>query len=405
MNCKKCGKDLSPEDKICSNCGEPVEFLENNSNLKEVQSKFDNRKNNKTLITLLIILIVIICVFLIYIFMVKYNNDQQITNNVKDNNDVKNSTLDDNNKTNNEPNNVSNTYILNDQFVHIYDPITDTKIKIEDNIISPAIIIEIDENKNVGYYFENCDQNCIPTLIDINGEHAKSITSVSQGYAAAFVYVILTEEGNIYEGNINATKVDIAKKVETTNKFVNITHGGYRVEATSKIGSILGITDDNSYYNVIYCPNIKSGNYVTYINYYDYSDPYNAKYEYVLVYDDGFISYLNFASSMSDQHCENYDYNQYIVNSNNEKIRAQVVFYKDGFYILATDGYLYKLTSSKIENNYIAELYNSKKVSKYSYNQENVLIDSIIFEYTDNTNETFDNLQSRGAQIVMVKES
>ncbi|MCI8777985.1 MAG: zinc ribbon domain-containing protein [Bacilli bacterium] len=403
MNCKKCGKGLNPKDKVCSNCGEPV-FLENSSNPKKINDEMGSRKQNRILIILLVVLVVIICVFLGYVFVIKYNNDQQITNNVKDNNNVKDDNPDDNNQVNNEPNSASPTYILNEQLAHIYDPITDTKIKIEDNIISPAIIIEIDENKNVGYYFEDCGQNCIPTLIDINDEHAKSITYVSQGYEDAFVYVILTEEGNIYQGNINGTKVDVAKKIEATNKFINITHGGYRVEATNKIGTVLGITDDSSYYNVIYCPNIKSGNYVAYVNYYSDSDPYDIEYEYILAYDDGSISYLNFKSSMLDQRCENYDYDQFVVNTNNEKIKAQFVFYKEGFYILATDGYLYKLTSTKTENNYVAELYNSNKVSKYSYNQEYARIDSITVDYVDNTNEVFDNLlSSGGVQIVMVE--
>ena len=93
-----------------------------------------------------------------------------------------------------------------------------------------------------------------------------------------------------------------------------------------------------------------------------------------------------------------------MVNTNNEKIKAQFVFYKEGFYILATDGYLYKLTSTKTENNYVAELYNSNKVSKYSYNQEYARIDSITVDYVDNTNEVFDNLlSSGGVQIVMVE--
>ena len=65
---------------------------------------------------------------------------------------------------------------------------------------------------------------------------------------------------------------------------------------------------------------------------------------------------------------------------------------------------IYELTSNKIENNYIAVLHSSKEISTYRYNQIGMLIDSITIEYTDNTNETFDNLQSRGAQIVMVKE-
>ena len=52
MNCKKCGKGLNPEDKVCSNCGEPV-FLENSSNPKKINDEMGSRKKNRILIILL----------------------------------------------------------------------------------------------------------------------------------------------------------------------------------------------------------------------------------------------------------------------------------------------------------------------------------------------------------------
>ena len=399
MNCKKCGNALKPEDKVCSNCGEAVD---SSIDIQEGKN-INNKKINKAVIVILILLVLFIIGFMVYASIIKYTNNSNEPN-TPNNPD---SSLDNNIEDNNDQDNKEVNYVLNAELANIYEPITDTKIKIEDNVLTPAIIMEIDENKNVGYYFEDCGQNCDPTIININGEQAKYITYLSRGYAGAFGYIILTEEGNIYEGDItNSSGVSAAKVVASDHKFVNIVRGGYRVEANGKSGSILGVTSDNSYYNIIYCPNTKGGDYLSYIMYYDYSDIQNMPTEYILIYNDGSISYFkNVTSYGGGPYCDNYDYYQYIVNANNEKIQAQVVFYKDGFYILGTDGYLYKLTEKKIGNNYIAELYNSNKIEKYSYEQKGYLIKSITVEYNDGKKLIFDNLQSRGTQIVMIEKN
>ncbi len=396
MYCKKCGNSLKSGDKICSHCENPIE-------IESSQNIINNKKNNGIVI-LLTILVFFLITFLVYCFYIKYNSDKQITNDIKDNSVIDNVENDDNQDNNGSSNGLTN-YILNDQLAHIYTPITDTKIKIEDSSINPAVIMEIDASKNVSFYNDNCGDNCNKQFIYINDEPAKYITYLGNGDAGIFNYIILTNDGNVYKGDITTNGVSDATKVETEQRFVNIVSGGYRVETDGETDSILGVASDNSYYNIEYCPNTKSGNYLSYIKGYDSSNINDQKNEYILIYNDGSISYLNKIMNNAEQsHCDNYDYYQYIVNSNNEKIQAQLVFYKDGFYILGTDGYLYELTSNKIENNYIAVLHSSKEISTYRYNQIGMLIDSITIEYTDNTNETFDNLQSRGAQIVMVKE-
>lgn len=401
MNCKKCGTVLNSEDKVCSNCGEPVNLDESISKQKDLEEeKRNNNKNsNNILIIILVFILLVICGFLIYAFIIKYTNNEVENNksNIPNNSDnvLDNNIENDNNQNNNEVN-----YVLNNQISNAYEPITTTRIKTEDT----GIIMEIDSNKNVGYYFENCGQNCESTTININGEHAKYVTISSYGVAAMYHYIILTEEGNIYKGSINHTIVEEAKKIESDNKFVNITNGGdLRVEQSQKSKSVLGITSENDYYDVIYCPNVKSGNYLAYSYYSDISDVNNTKSEYVLIYNDGFLSYLSITEPFDAQRCDNYNYNQYIVNSNNEKIQAQVVLYNNGFYILGTDGYLYKLSSTKNGDNYVADLYSSKKVENYSYEQGNAYIRSITFEYDDKTDETIEDVYGN-VQIVMVEK-
>ncbi len=402
MNCKKCGNVLKPEDKVCSNCGEPVNNVDSSTikqeNLGEAKN-VNNKKSNKALIAILVFLLLIICGFLVYAIIIKYNNSNNEPTTPDTPNTSIDNNIDDNNNQNNNYDSENVNYVLNDKLVDVYKPITDTKIKTEDT----GIIVEIDENKNVGYYLEECGQNCEPTMININGEQAKYITSVSYGVASMYYYIILTEEGNIYKGDINDTIVGEAEKFETDNKFVNITYGGNRVEQSDKARSVLGVTNNNDYYNIVYCSNTKSGDYLTYSYYSDISDPNNTKKEYVLIYKDGFLSYLSISSSLDAQLCDNYNYNQYIVNSNNERIQAQVVLYSNGFYILGTDGYLYKLTATKNGDNYVAELYSSKKVESYSYEEGYAYIRSITFEYNDKTEETIEDTYGN-AQIVMVKE-
>ncbi len=454
MQCKKCGTIIKDGEKFCGNCGEVVTQVNNNLNANNqsvnnqgVQSvqptsvntnqstiqqqptsvnvsqdtlsqqqiisntnqeaiveqptsdwigdnnKKDNKK--KSNIGIIIFLIIIIALSVGGVFYFLNNNESKQKNNQNDDSSLDNSV----NDNNNDNNNGKVNYVLNDKLANVYKPITDTKIKTEDT----GIIVEINANKNVGYYLENCGQNCEPTMININGEHAKYITSVSYGVAAMYYYVILTEEGNIYKGDINNTIVGEAKKFETDNKFVNITYGGNRVEQSGKARSVLGITNNNDYYNIVYCSNTKSGDYLTYSYYSDISDPNNTKKEYVLIYKDGFLSYLSISSSLDAQLCDNYNYNQYIVNSNNERIQAQVVLYSNGFYILGTDGYLYKLTATKNGDNYVAELYGSKKVESYSYEQGYAYIRNITFEYNDKTEETIEDTYGN-VQIVMVKE-
>lgn len=400
MNCKKCGNVLKQGDKVCSNCGESVDLAEDLANIKE-EKNVKNEKSNNALIIILIVIVLLIISFMVYASILKYNNNDNGVNTPNNPED----SLDNNPENNYDENGQEVNYVLNYELANVYEPITDTKIKIEDSVLSSAIIMEIDDNKNVGYYFDDCSQNCEPTIININDEQAKYIAFVNQGYTSRFIYAILTEEGNIYTGNIDNTMVEAANKVETDNTFVNITYGSInRTEENGKAESILGITGSNDYYNVLYCPNIKSGDYLTYSYYSDISDVNNPNHEYVLIYNAGFLSYLSISMPFDAQRCENYNYNQYIVNSNNERIQAQVVLYNDGFYILGIDDYLYKLTSTKNGDNYVADLYSFKKVQGYSYQQDSADIRSITFKYDDGTEETLEDTYGN-VQIVMFEEN
>ena len=436
MKCLNCGELINENESFCGNCGNVVkkenDISDNINNVETTQSISTNeivsnkqpKKNNSSKI-LIIVSILLLIVLLIVGIIYFINKDKDLKNNDNQNieeKDNKNGNSSDENKKDNE--NIGSNYVLADNIKQKLSPITTTSIVLnfEKNDyfnIDETFDLElkVDSNKNL---IANCSNNkCNNEVINLNGEKAKYIDYSGPSYGS-YMVIVLTEEGNFYYSSVSSNNHNFTK-IDSKYRFVNFYNSEIYLESSlqgrqgGRGGSpyyLVGITSDDKYVTVFSQTELvqqKSKLIVSTLN--DNS---------IYIYIDGKVRYNNLENSSekynscinkntnnnsSDilnngitQKCtqEMLDYESYIVDEKSNIIYAKMIFNNKNsdIYIISFDNYIYKLTTDKSGENYIAKKYNNSLIKEIK-NINSVLenknsFSSITVSYENGKNENFE---------------
>lgn len=440
MKCPNCGQVVNENESFCGNCGNVVKKenyingnindnkIVQNINKNEVSSNKQPKKNNtsKILIVISILLLIVLLIFVIMYFInrdkdLKYDNDNQ---NTEEKDNKNNNSNKENNKTDNSNNEDKKddvaknfNYVLSSSMKAIkdyYEPITTTKTEVE------KIVFEINSDKKL---IMSCsDNSCDKQIIDLNGESAKYVGSTQSGYANLYYVVIFTEQGNLYELFFDVTKLDMQPR-KTLENLVGFTliPFGYKIDLMSALTNspggkgpkILGLTSDNKYVEKDSSISLDKSNLIlTKSHFYDSS---LHKFKNVFIHEDGKLLYIsgeeykncteqnakNNKNDVIDSNIINKCTNQVInnlpliVDEKSNTIYARLGFFDENgnYYIISLDNNIYQLTNDKSGENYIAKKYNNspiKEIKDISMSDvDRGWFSSITVVYNNNSEETF----------------